>query len=315
MNSTEIQPGSYSILVADDDRFTRLMLQAALEEEGYQVVEACDGKECLKVYKRTQPDLVLMDAMMPEMDGFECCQQLLALPGSQHIPILMITGLDDRESVDRAFTVGATDYVTKPIHWPVLRQRVRLIIEKAQLYRDLEKANQELQYLASMDGLTRVSNRRSFDEYLETEWQRMAREQLPMSAILCDVDCFKTYNDTYGHQAGDRCLQQVAAAIRSSTKRPADLVARYGGEEFAVVLPNTTTDGAVSVVEDIQTELAQLQIPHAKSCANEYVTLSLGIASIIPHHKASTKLLISEADKALYKAKEEGRNTYRTVTL
>ena len=143
MTSTEIQPGSYSILVADDDRFTRLMLQAALEEEGYQVVEACDGEECLKIYKRTQPDLVLMDAMMPEMDGFECCQQLLALPGSQHIPILMITGLDDRESVDRAFTVGATDYVTKPIHWPVLRQRVRLIIEKAQLYRDLEKANQD----------------------------------------------------------------------------------------------------------------------------------------------------------------------------
>ena len=173
---------------------------------------------------------------------------------------------------------------------------------------NLEADNQQLQRLVSIDGLTQIANRRRFDEYLAIEWLRMAREQQPLSLILCDVDYFKRYNDTYGHIAGDTCLQWVAGAISRGVKRPADLVARYGGEEFAVVLPNTNALGAVQVAELVRHELNQLMIPHAASAVSEYVSLSLGVSSTIPTQEFSLEQLIAAADKALYEAKEQGRN-------
>ncbi|MGK7877628.1 MAG: diguanylate cyclase [Xenococcaceae cyanobacterium] len=172
----------------------------------------------------------------------------------------------------------------------------------------LRKANQELHRLAIIDGLTQVANRRRFDEYLNQEWRRLAREQVPLSLILCDVDFFKRYNDTYGHQAGDDCLRAVAQAISRVVKRPADLVARYGGEEFAVILPNTNAEGAVKVAEMIWLEVQCLQIAHCQSDVSEYVTLSLGVSSKVPTQEVSSKVLIAAADKALYEAKEQGRD-------
>lgn len=300
------------ILVADDDKTTRLGVRQAMEQEGYQVVEAGDGESCLAVFQRSRPDVVLLDAIMPVIDGFTCCMKIQELSGVTRTPVLMITGLEDQESVDRAFSVGAVDYITKPIHWGVLRQRVRRLIQQVRLYQQLETANHELQRLAAYDGLTQVANRRRFDEYLQQEWQRMLREQLSLSLILCDIDCFKLYNDTYGHQAGDDCLRQVARVIQNAAKRSMDLPARYGGEEFAVILPNTDQEGAIQVAHDIQVGVKQLGIVHESSKVCASVTVSLGISSTIPSLITSPELLINAADKALYQAKAEGRDRYCT---
>jgi len=189
-----------------------------------------------------------------------------------------------------------------------LASQAAIAIQQSELYQQLQQANQELQRLASSDGLTHVANRRCFDEFLAQEWQRSAREQSPLSMILCDVDCFKLYNDTYGHLAGDDALRQVAQAIAQVVKRPADLVARYGGEEFAVILPNTDAAGAAIVAAQMQANVRALQIPHASSQVAEFVTLSLGVATTIPHHQLSSATLIGAADQGLYRAKAQGRN-------
>ncbi|AFZ11042.1 diguanylate cyclase with PAS/PAC, CBS and GAF sensors [Crinalium epipsammum PCC 9333] len=189
-----------------------------------------------------------------------------------------------------------------------LATQVGIAIQQAQLYEELQIANQELQGLANTDGLTRVANRRCFDETLQLEWRRLAREQLPLSLIICDVDFFKIYNDTYGHQAGDECLQRVAGAIRLTVKRPADLVARYGGEEFVIVLPNTDSVGAKHLADEIHFRVKLLQIPHEKSPMGNLVTLSLGVSTIIPDFSYSPEMLLAAADKALYQAKSEGRD-------
>lgn len=331
MNTIPFQLEAPLILVVDDEKMMRILLRRALEKEGYRVAEATDGQDCLEAFQRLQPDLVLLDAMMPIMDGFTCCAQLQSLQNapsqnnlsscsletwrdgfgegrSRNPPVLIVTGLEDTASVDRAFEVGATDYITKPIHWAVLRQRVRRLIEQTQLYKQLEAANQELQRLACLDALTQVANRRSFDRTLNSEWLRMRREKAPLSLILCDVDFFKDFNDTYGHIAGDICLQQVVGAIQAAVKRPADLVARYGGEEFAIILPNSPAAGAVHVGEQIRAKVAGLKIDHPKSQVSQYVTVSLGVACTVPGVNANPTILIDAADKALYAAKEAGRD-------
>lgn len=192
-----------------------------------------------------------------------------------------------------------------------LATQVAIAIQQANLYQKLRVANQELQRLATSDGLTQVSNRRCFDEHLEREWQRSLREQTPLALILCDIDFFKLYNDTYGHQAGDECLRRVALALQNAVERPADLVARYGGEEFAVILPNTTVTGAVHIADGLRTVVQTLQIPHNTSSVNPYITLSLGVASMLPQLMDTPSTIIAEADRALYLAKAEGRNCYK----
>jgi diguanylate cyclase (GGDEF)-like protein len=273
----------------------------------------------LEAYTELQPDLILLDAMMPTMDGFTFCQKLSAIPESDRPPVLMITSLEDPESVDRAFTVGAADFITKPIHWAVLRQRVHRLIQQSHLqqrqtllYKQLETANRQLKYLASIDALTQVANRRQFDHQLEREWRRMARQQASLSLILCDIDFFKAYNDTYGHQAGDTCLQQIAAALNYSLRRAGDLVARYGGEEFVVLLPDTEIAGAVQIVEQMQSKIAALAIAHSNSLSSPHITLSFGVANVIPTSENSPETLVAAADAALYQAKAQGRNTFCT---
>lgn len=298
------------ILIAEDDRMTRAMISHILANDGYRVVEAEDGAACLAAYQKKPPHLVLLDAMMPGMNGFECCAEIKKHPESDYTPILMITGLEDQTSVDWAFDVGASDYITKPIHWPVLRQRVRIQLERTQLYKQLEEANKKLTHLASIDELTQLPNRRVFTETLHREWRRMAREKNSLSLILADIDCFKAYNDTYGHLFGDNCLFQVASAISQCVKRPGDTPARYGGEEFAVILPNTPLAGAVHVATEIGRAVRGLAIPHKNSSASPHITLSMGVASVVPDLQAmgSETLLILAADKALYQAKTNGRD-------
>ncbi|HEY9297751.1 MAG TPA: diguanylate cyclase, partial [Phormidium sp.] len=189
-----------------------------------------------------------------------------------------------------------------------LATQLGIAIQQALLVEQMEVANAELKRLACLDGLTKVANRRHFDEYLEREWRRMIREQNPMALILCDIDYFKLYNDTYGHLAGDSCLQRVADAIQRAVKRPADLVARYGGEEFAVILPNTKAEGALTVAEEMRACVAALQIIHQESKTSQYVTLSLGVAVTIPTLESSYEELIRIADLGLYDAKFQGRD-------
>ena len=191
-----------------------------------------------------------------------------------------------------------------------LATQLAIAIQQSAFYQQLQIANQELQRLASLDELTHIPNRRCFATHLEQEWRRLLREQQSLSLILCDIDDFKRYNDTYGHVAGDECLRQIAQAIHGASRRPADLTARYGGEEFAVVLPNTSSAGAVKVVEVIRQALKQLNCPHERSSVGEQVTLSFGIASMIPSPNESPITLINRADQALYQAKANGRNAY-----
>ena len=193
-----------------------------------------------------------------------------------------------------------------------LTTQVAIAIQQSQICCQLQTANQKLQQLAILDGLTNIANRRYFDLVLENEWQRLTREKQPLSLILCDVDHFKLYNDTYGHQQGDRCLRKIAKILKKSTRRPADLPARYGGEEFAIILPNTDAEGALFIAENIARKLAKKQLPHKTSSVNHYVTCSMGISTIIPSTQASFKTIIEAADRLLYQAKGSGRNCIAT---
>lgn len=175
---------------------------------------------------------------------------------------------------------------------------------------ELSKANIKLKLLASLDGLTQLANRRMFDDYLLREWRLQARNKCPLSLIICDIDYFKRYNDSYGHQAGDECLKKVATVLKDVAKRPTDLSARYGGEEFVIILPNTNGEGATRVAQRIKSKIRGLKIEHARSDVDNQLTLSMGLATTIPNEKHSAESLIKKADKALYEAKKNGRNNY-----
>jgi diguanylate cyclase (GGDEF)-like protein len=194
-----------------------------------------------------------------------------------------------------------------------LASQVAIAIHQSLLYQQVQVANEELHRLATLDGLTQIANRRRFDHYLEDEWHRLKREQAPLSLILFDVDFFKLYNDTYGHLAGDDCLRQLANALKNIVKRPADLIARYGGEEFAVILPNTEIQGAIYVAQNIRQAVRDLGIPHAQSKMCDRITVSLGVVSIVPNSEISPPDLINAADKALYIAKQQGRDQVHGV--
>ncbi|OLP18223.1 hypothetical protein BST81_11730, partial [Leptolyngbya sp. 'hensonii'] len=246
---------------------------------------------------------------------FEVCRRLKANPKLRNIPIIFITASSDTETKVQGLSLGAVDYITKPFQQEEVLARVRVHLRLRFLTEKVKEqaialkiANQELQRLAHLDGLTQLANRRRFDEYFELEWRRSMRSDAPLALILCDIDYFKQYNDLYGHQAGDTCLKQVAATVQEMVKRSADLVARYGGEEFAVILPNTDSAGAFHIAETIRLGVQHLAIPHARSSVSPWVTLSLGISSCIPSSDISPAALIQAADKGLYKAKQKNRN-------
>jgi diguanylate cyclase (GGDEF)-like protein len=321
-----------NILLVDDHLNSLQVLSLLLARHGYRVRKATSGQVALHTIQAELPDLILLDIQMPQMDGYEVCTALKADPATRHIPIIFLTALDDVADKVAAFNAGGADYITKPFQASEVLARVQNqltiqhqqrqlveqnlylqaeIQERQRLESALRQANLDLQRLASVDSLTQVANRRCFDEHLTQEWQRLAREQLPLSLILCDVDYFKRFNDHYGHLAGDACLHRIAQMINQVIKRPADLVARYGGEEFVVILPNTDAAGAVFVAEQIQVAIAQLKLPHSQSAVNSCVTLSLGVTSLIPTADRSPHALIAAADAALYTAKSQGRNRWR----
>jgi len=506
MNNSHTSKYKADILIIDDTPDNLRLLSNMLVSQGYHVRKAINGKLALKGVQMTQPDLILLDINMPEMNGYQVCQKLKNEENTRHIPVIFISALDETLDKVKAFKMGGVDYITKPFHveevlarvenqltihllqkqlyeqnkklqlevlerqrveeeirflltatqlisksadfddalkvtirqlcpmigwdlgeawipnhkssqleyscgWYTSEKNLKIFVEqsktltlapneglpgriwaakqlewiedfsselnpisirqqtalevglktalgipilindkvlailvfyKTQLSQPEERlidliyavttqlasliqlkkteaalvrANQELEQLATIDSLTGVANRRLFDEYLNLEWLQMFREQLPLSLILCDVDFFKRYNDTYGHLVGDFCLQQVATTINKCVNRPADLVARYGGEEFAVILPNTDAEGAFKVAELIRQQVESLKIVHAKSDVSEVVTLSLGATTVIPNPEINPDILIAITDQALYAAKQQGRNCIVTENL
>ncbi|PSB24451.1 response regulator [Stenomitos frigidus] len=305
------------ILIVDDNPTNLLVLSQTLKDIGLKVRVSMDGESALEQAIEETPDLILLDIQMPGIDGFETCKRLKLNPSVSDIPVIFITANNSTENIVEGLSLGAVDYIVKPFQKEEVLARVQVHLRLRLLTRKVQEqaialqiANQQLECLANLDGLTQVANRRRFDEQLDLEWKRLTREPGPLSLILCDIDYFKRYNDFYGHQAGDTCLKQVAKALEQSLKRPGDFVARYGGEEFVVILPNTNFDGASHVAEIIQTDIEKLYISHAQSQVSTHITLSLGISSMIPTKEASESSLIAAADKALYEAKRRGRNTF-----
>ncbi len=306
------------ILIVDDNPINLSILSQTLDSVGFEYRVAVDGESALEQIQYELPDLILLDVQMPPgIDGFETCKRLKENPSIEDIPVIFTTALSDLNHKVKGLAIGGVDYITKPFEEEEVIARVKihlkirfLVQELARKKSEVEAANEQLRRLATIDGLTQIANRRYFDQYLAQEWKRLSREKQFLSMILCDVDFFKRYNDTYGHQLGDDCLKLVAQALSEAVQRPADLVARYGGEEFAVVLPNTNVSGAMRVAESIKRAVQDLKIPHEKSDTSEYVSISQGVTSIVPTDKIIPESLILSADKALYQAKNQGRNTY-----
>jgi len=291
------------ILVVDDAMENVQILHQALRDE-HEVLFALSGEKAIEVALAQQPDLILLDAVMPGMDGYAVCAALEASPRLQDIPVIFVTALSQPEDETRALEAGAVDFISKPFNVAVVRARVR-----SQL--TIKRQADAMRELSLTDGLTGVANRRHFNDRLESEWRRCARANLPLSLIMIDIDHFKLYNDRYGHQAGDVCLQEVSAAMKRCAARPQDLLARYGGEEFILLLPQEGPEGAEAVAQRIQDEVRKLAVPHDASPTAPIVTVSMGLATAMPPlERQDANALIRSADANLYQAKQGGRNRY-----
>jgi len=295
------------ILVVDDIPSNVHVLSRILKDD-YDIYFATDGEKALDLVQARLPDLVLLDIMMPGMDGYEVCTRIKHDPATYDIPVIFISAKSEVEDETRGLEVGAIDFITKPISPPIVKARVRnhlLLKRQADLLRSL----------SFLDGLTGIANRRRFDETMAREWRRCGRSHQPMSLIILDVDHFKAYNDHYGHQAGDECLRALAEVLADRVKRPSDLDARYGGEEFVCLLPETENEGAEQVAERLRAAVADRDIPHAHSPVAPHVTISLGVATMMPGPGGTPDQLAQLADQLLYQAKRSGRNRVQGATV
>jgi diguanylate cyclase (GGDEF)-like protein len=297
-------PVNGRILVVDDAMENVQILHGALDDE-HEVLFALDGPRALEIARTQHPDLILLDAVMPDMDGYAVCAALLSSPDTCDIPVIFVTALTSPEDETRALDAGAADFISKPVNAAVVRARVRTQLT-------VKRQRDALRELILTDALTGVANRRAFDERLAAEWRRCGRAGLAVALILVDIDHFKLYNDHYGHQAGDRTLVQVAGAMRKAAGRTQDLVARYGGEEFAILLPQLEGKGAVCVARRLMAELESQAIPHGASPTAPNLTVSMGIACQVPGEHGVPADLIQIADSLLYRAKADGRNRFGT---
>jgi diguanylate cyclase (GGDEF)-like protein len=318
------------ILAVDDRPENLLAIEALLDGPEVEVVKATSGQEALGRMLGEDFALVLLDVQMPEMDGFETAELMRGHKNTRGVPIIFATAISkEQKHIFRGYDAGAVDYMFKPLDPDILRSKVDVFLqlyrqrrtlqdktreldakiqELEKLRRQLERSNALLERLSAIDGLTGIYNRRRFDEVLDLEWRRAQRHQKPISLIFVDLDCFKNYNDHYGHLAGDDCLRHAAEVMSSVLKRPSDTMARYGGEEFAAILPDTTAKDAAALAEQMRAGVQALDMDHACSFVSHCVTVSMGVACMIPERGSAPSTLVAAADTALYEAKQTGRN-------
>jgi len=294
------------VLVVDDEKQNRELLTELLRSE-CRVILAKNGAQALERAREQRPDLILLDVLMPDMNGFEVIQQLKNDDSTRDIPVIFISALDAPTDEERGLDLGAVDYVAKPFHPSIVRKRVRNHLLSAH-HRHL------LENLAMIDSLTEIANRRRYDTHLEAEWRRCARSAAPLSLMVADVDHFKAYNDNFGHAAGDRILRGIAQAMNGLVGRPGDLVARYGGEEFVILLPMTDSQAAQQIAQRLRERIESQAVAHPYSTAAPVVTVSIGGMTLVPSGGQVAPELFNGADAALYQAKREGRNCVRWQT-
>jgi two-component system chemotaxis family response regulator WspR len=310
------------VLLVDDQLIiveaVRRMLSDHADIEFHYVTEPAAA---IATARQLQPTVILQDLVMPGVDGFSLIGGYRDDASLAQVPVIVLSAKDDPQLKANSFAVGANDYVVKLPDRLELLARIRYhsagYISRLQRdeafqflrasQKNLADANIELQKLAALDSLTGIANRRRFDEVMRAEWQRGRRDKKALSLLMCDLDCFKFYNDTFGHLAGDLCLKKAAAVLTEHLKRPADVAARYGGEEFAIVLPDTDASGALSIANACCRHIEQLAIDNPRS-PNGVISMSIGVATTVPSQAGSAESLIAMADKALYQAKHEGRN-------
>lgn len=320
-----------AILIVDDIPVNLMLLEEMLQHEGYADIYCVrSGQEALEMLATTEVaeaeerrvDLILMDVMMPGMDGIETCQRIKEQDGLRDIPVIMVSVRDDDEALAQAFAMGATDYIVKPVREIELLARVRAALrlkretdqrkarerELVELTRQMEMINQHLMHMVPRDSLTVMDNRRYFDETLVREWNRSRRKAAPLSLLMMDLDDFKKFNEVHGRDKGDECLRKVAAAMNGVLKRAGDTVVRCEGEEFAIVLANTPSEGALVVAHEFLEQIAALSGSYAGGQTGQALTASVGLATAEPCRGSDMQSLIIAADGARYLAKVEGGN-------
>ncbi|BAP45765.1 diguanylate cyclase [Pseudomonas sp. StFLB209] len=309
-----------SLLIVDDDISAIRVLSKILHGLG-QIRFATGGTQALKMIQQMRPDLILLDAEMPDLGGFEVCEAIKADPLLKDVPVIFITSHTEARVEEAGLALGAVDFIGKPVQPAIVTARVKTHLR-------LKIAIDQLSLLAQTDGLTGLANRRFLDQNIEREWSRARRNQEAFSLLMLDIDFFKRYNDCYGHLQGDECLIAVAHAVKACVQRSTDLVARYGGEEFAVLVPGTGAQGACQLGEEIVQHVRAQNRPHETSDYGR-VTVSVGVASLeagaLPHAQSGAtgakgapvlaQALLAEADRALYQAKHDGRNCSRFVPI
>ncbi|MBD0703195.1 diguanylate cyclase domain-containing protein [Pseudomonas sp. PSB1] len=310
------------LLVDDQAMIGEAVRRGLANEENIDVHFCADPHQAIAHAVRIKPTVILQDLVMPGLDGLSLVREYRNHPATRDIPIIVLSTKEDPLVKSAAFAAGANDYLVKlPDNIePVARIRYHsrsymMLLQRDAAYRALRVSQQQLldtnlvlQRLMNSDGLTGLSNRRHFDEYLELEWRRALRDQSQLSLLMIDVDYFKSFNDNFGHLEGDEALRKVATAIRDACSRPSDLPARYGGEEFALVLPGTSPGGARLMAEKLRQSVVALNIPHITPHEGANLTVSVGVSTFTPQQGGDCRQLISAADKGLYTAKHNGRN-------
>ena len=288
-----------SVLIVDDES-SNIMALTQILRPVYTVYAVNSGHKAVEATVKHLPDVILLDVVIPEMDGFVVMDMLKSNEETRDVPVVFITGLSNADAEEKGLSLGAADYISKPFSPAIVKLRVKNQIKMLNQLRIIEQ-------ISMLDQLTSIPNRRGFDNRMDMEWVRAIRENTLISVLIMDVDKFKVYNDTYGHQQGDVVLQAVAVTVTQSLSRPGDFAARWGGEEFVVLMPNTDISGAVRIAEMIRQNISEKVIACADG-TDTRVTVSIGVRTQSPGQNSSRDSFIAEADKALYMAKESGRN-------
>jgi diguanylate cyclase (GGDEF)-like protein len=296
-----IRPGERRarVLVVDDQS-VNLRLAHQILAADCEVLIATSGEQAIALCRTALPDLILLDVQMPGISGLDVCRRLRQDADTMHIPVIFVTAGVLAEDENACWDAGGADFIHKPLNPLTLQHRVNAHLQ-------FKFSVDALRAMAFADGLTGIANRRFFDERLQAEWLRCRRNRLALAVLMIDVDFFKRYNDSYGHQAGDQCLKQVAAALRSGLGRPFDLAARFGGEEFVCLLPETDADGAFAIATRLEAGIRALAIAHCDSSVAPILTISIGVAAMPPDLEDGCDVLVRHADGALYQAKQLGR--------